>query len=165
MAVRITRGSRSSESERTVPEPKIMRLESAPSAAMRYDRGFTHRLVGPDDGAVKVDLHINEINVDSGLGPYHFHENAENVYLVLEGIAEAVVDGKRYYLVKDDVAFIPPGVPHAAGSAGFGPVRVIEIYAPAGRDFHIIDDPEVITDVPRPEIAHLLPANARPQVN
>lgn len=142
-------------------EPKIMRIENAEATAMRYDRGFTHHLVGPNDGAEKVDVHINVINTDSGIGPYHFHEKAENVYIVLEGIAQAVVAGKRYLLAKDDIAFIPPGVHHAAGSAGFGPVRVIEIYAPAGRDFHIVDDPQDVVDVDRPEIAHLLPDAAK----
>lgn len=142
-------------------EPKIMRIEDAESTVMRYDRGHTHHLVGLPDGAEKVDVHINIINTDSGIGPYHFHEHAENVYIVLDGIAQAVVEGKRYLLVKDDVAFIPPGVHHAAGSAGFGPVRVIELYAPAGRDFHIVDDPTDVVDVDRPEIAHLLPEEAR----
>lgn len=142
-------------------EPKIMRIENAESTAMRWDRGHTHHLVGPGDGAEKIDLHINVINIDSGVGPYHYHERAENVYVVLDGIAQAIVEGKRYLLAKDDVAFIPPGVHHAAGSAGFGPVRVIEIYAPAGRDFHIVDDPAEVEDVDRPEIAHLLPEGAR----
>jgi quercetin dioxygenase-like cupin family protein len=38
------------------------------------------------------------------------------------------------------VAFITPGVRHAAGNAGDTVARVIEIYAPAGQDFHIVDD-------------------------
>lgn len=143
-----------------MPNPKIMRLDDAERTVMRLDRGMTSHLVGERDAAEKVDLHINHLNQDSGLGPYHYHAKAENVYVVLSGIVQVVVDGKRYLLVKDDVAFLPPGVPHAAGSAGYGPADVIEIYAPAGRDFHIIDMPESIEDVPREEIAHLLPAGA-----
>lgn len=142
-------------------EPKIMRISDATAKPLRWDRGMMHHLVGPDDGAEKVDVHINVINTDSGIGPYHYHEKAENVYIVLDGVAEAVVDGRRFFLVKDDVAFVPPGVPHAAGSAGFGPATVIEIYAPAGRDFHIVDDPDSVEDVHRPEIAELLPPEAR----
>jgi mannose-6-phosphate isomerase-like protein (cupin superfamily) len=140
--------------------PKIMRRQDAEQTVMRLDRGMMAHLVGERDGAQKVDLHVNHLNQDSGLGPYHFHEHAENVYVVLDGIVQVVVDGKRYLLVKDDVAFLPPGVPHAAGSAGYGPAVVIEIYAPAGRDFHIIEMPEAIEDVPRSEIAHLLPESA-----
>jgi mannose-6-phosphate isomerase-like protein (cupin superfamily) len=143
-----------------LPNPKIMRLDDAERTVMRLDRGMTSHLVGERDGAHKVDLHINHLNQDSGLGPYHYHALAENVYVVLSGIVQVVVDGKRYLLVKDDVAFLPPGVPHAAGSAGHGPAVVIEIYAPAGRDFHIIEMPDDVEDVPREEIAHLLPAGA-----
>ena len=124
---------------------------------MRYERGVTYHLVGPRHGAVKVDAHINVISQDSGIGPYHYHREAENIYIVLDGIVEVILDAERYYLVKDDVAFIPPGVPHAAGSAGFGSATVIEIYAPAGEDFHIIEDPDGVETVARPEIAHLLP--------
>ena len=124
---------------------------------MRHERGVTQHLVGPRDGANKVDAHINRISQDSGIGPYHYHEKTENVYIVLDGVVEAVVDGKQYYLVTDDVVFIPPGVPHAAGSAGFGPATVLEIYAPTGSDFHVIDHPQEVEAVERPEIAHLLP--------
>ena len=121
-------------------EVTIGRIANAKQTAMRYERGITKHLVGPDVGASNVDVHINVINADSGLGPYHYHEKAENVYIVLEGRAQVVVEGESHYLEKDDIAFIPPGVRHAAGSAGEGPVTVIEIYAPAGRDFHIVSE-------------------------
>jgi mannose-6-phosphate isomerase-like protein (cupin superfamily) len=141
-------------------QPKIMRMDDARQTVMRLERGMTSHLVGPADGARNLDVHINHLNADSGLGPYHFHRYAENVYVVLSGVAQAVVDGRRYLLVPDDVAYLPPGVPHAAGSAGFGPAVVMEIYAPAGKDFNIIETPADIEDVERPEIAHLLPGAA-----
>ena len=131
-------------------EPKILNISDAPSRAMRWDRGTQIRLVGPEIGANNLDVHINVINTDSGPGPYHVHEKAENVYIVLEGTAEAVVAGKRYRIGPDQVAFIPPGVPHGAGSDGSGPVRVIEVYAPAGQDFHILPDPEGVVDADDP---------------
>ena len=74
------------------------------------------------------------------MGPYHYHRHAENVYVVLEGVIHVVIDGRFHVLEKDDVAFIPPGVPHAAGSSGENTAVLLEIYAPAGRDFHIVSD-------------------------
>lgn len=130
-------------------EPIVFNLRDAPTRPMRYDRGTQIRLFGEDTGAVNVDVHINVINADSGTGPYHFHERAENVYIVLEGQIEAVVEGKRYVLGKDDVAFIPPGLKHSAGATGGAPARAIEIYAPSGVDFHIVDDPIDVVDVVR----------------
>lgn len=113
---------------------------------MRWGRGTQHRYVGPEDGAKRLDVHLNVISADAGIGPYHFHETAENVYFVLEGRAEAIVDGRRYILEPGDIAFVPPGIPHAAGSFGGEAVRVLEVYAPSGQDFHILDDPGTVVD-------------------
>ena len=107
---------------------------------MRLERGITKHLVGSRHGARQVDMHINVLNQDSGMGPYHYHQHAENVYLVLEGVVHVVIDGHFHELRKDDVAFIPPGVPHAAGSSGEGKAVLLEIYAPAGKDLHIVSD-------------------------
>lgn len=129
----------------------VFNLADAPSRAMRYDRGTQYQLFGPQNGAANADVHINVINLDSGRGPYHYHERAENFYIVLDGKVEACVEGIRYFLEKDDVAFIPPGLRHCAGTAPDSPVpaRVIEIYAPAGTDFNIVDDPFEVVDAVR----------------
>jgi mannose-6-phosphate isomerase-like protein (cupin superfamily) len=119
-------------------EPLLTSIADAEETVMRLKRGITKHLVGPRNGARLMDMHINILNRDSGMGPYHFHQEAENVYLVLEGIVHIVIDGVFHELKKDDVAFIPPGVPHAAGSSGEGESVLLEIYAPAGRDFHIV---------------------------
>jgi mannose-6-phosphate isomerase-like protein (cupin superfamily) len=123
-------------------EAIVFNLKDAPTRPMRHDRGTQIRLFGEENGARNIDVHINVINVDSGPGPYHFHESAENVYIVLEGEIEAVVEGERHILRKDDVAFIPPGLKHSAGNAGSTPARALEIYAPVGVDFHIVSDPD-----------------------
>ncbi len=122
--------------------PKVMKIEEAPVKIMRWDRGRTLRLVDGDDGAQNIDVHINEIKVGSGSGPYHFHARSENVYIVLSGVAQAVVEGKTYFLHPGEVAFIPPGLRHAAGNGGTEVCRVIEIYSPptGGADFHIVEE-------------------------
>lgn len=125
---------------------QVFALADAPRRVMRFERGTMIRLVGEENGANNMDFHINVINVDSGPGPYHYHERAENAYLVLEGTVEVVVEGTRHVLRKDDVGFIPPGLRHYAGNGGDIPAKVIEIYAPAGTDFHIVDDPAEIVD-------------------
>ena len=121
-------------------EPKVIRMGTSATRPLRAGRGTMHRLVGAEDGATGIDVHLNVINADSGLGPYHVHDHTENVYFVLDGAVEAVVAGKRLHLEANDVAYIPPGVPHAAGSDGSGPATVLEIYAPVGRDFRILAD-------------------------
>lgn len=130
--------------------PIVCNLAEAPTRPMRNERGTQICLIGPQNGARNADVHINVINVDSGPGPYHYHERAENIYIVLEGTVEVMIEGTRYVLRKDDVAFIPPGLRHTAGNGGDSPARVIEIYAPAGTDFHIVDDPPKSQDMRRP---------------
>ena len=77
-------------------EATIKRIGSAEATPMKLGRGITKHLAGPRGGAQRVDVHINVINEDSGIGPYHYHEKAENIYIVLDGVVEAIVDGKRF---------------------------------------------------------------------
>lgn len=121
-------------------KPFFTNIHQAPTRNMKLGRGTGIKLINPEMGCRKVDVHINVINDDSGPGEVHFHENADNVYIVLEGVLEVVVEGERHLLHKDDVGYIPAGVVHTAGSAGgHGPTRVIEIYAPGGYDFHEVE--------------------------
>jgi mannose-6-phosphate isomerase-like protein (cupin superfamily) len=129
--------------------PKFTTTETGTPRPMQLGRGVTHHLVGLDDGAANVDLHLNVINADSGIGPYHVHERAENIYVVIDGTVETIIDGVRRLFHKGDVAFIPPGTPHAAGSDGSGPATILEIYAPAGRDYVTLENSEEIIEAAR----------------
>lgn len=122
-------------------KPFFTKIDDAPREGMRLGRGQMIRLVWPQVGADNVDLHINLINPDSGPGPLHYHERSENVYVVLEGEVEVVIEGERHLFGPGDVAFIPPGLRHTAGNSGKDNkvAKVIEIYAPPGPDFHIVD--------------------------
>lgn len=121
--------------------PYFTKISEAPVKTMRLERGRTIRLVDPElAGSRHIDLHINEIKVDSGPGPTHYHERSENIYIVLEGTVVVEIEGTRHTFGPNDVAFIPPGVRHRAGNGGDTVARVIEIYAPPGPDFHIVDD-------------------------
>jgi uncharacterized RmlC-like cupin family protein len=102
---------------------------------MRYDRGKVQRLIGPQIGASRVDLHINTIYADSAPGPYHLHTNAENVYYVLAGQASIRSGEQTYTAGAGQFVFIPPQVPHAVSNGGDNELIIIEIYAPAGADF------------------------------
>ena len=118
-------------------------IDAAPVVPMRGDRGEQIKLIGPETaGAEAMDVHINQIDVEAGAGPLHYHEHAENAYVVLEGTLEITVEGDRRTVGPNSVAWIPPGLHHSVGNAGDVPARIIEIYAPAGRDFHIVEESE-----------------------
>jgi len=124
-------------------KPKITRIDGEPTEVMPGKRGRRLPLVGLGDGARNVDVHVNILNVDSGPGPTHYHAEAENIYIVIEGTVEVTIEGENYLASAGDVVFIPPGYHHSAGTVGDKPARIIEIYAPpistpSGRDFHIV---------------------------
>ena len=132
-------------------KPFFTSIGAAPRRPMKLGRGTGIKLVNEETGSPGLDLHLNVINDDSGPGEVHFHRRADNVYVVLEGVLEVVVEGERHLLEKDDVGFIPAGVVHTAGSAGgHGPTRVLEIYAPAGYDFHEVESFENPVPIGRP---------------
>ena len=117
------------------------RIDDAPTRKMNLGRGTSIKLVNGETGASNVDVHINLLNEDSGPGEIHYHARAENVYVVLEGTLEVVIEGERHLLGPGEVGWIAPGVVHTAGNAGLGGVtRILEIYAPAGEDFHAVPD-------------------------
>ena len=118
-----------------------IRIDDAPTRKMNLGRGTSIKLVSGETGGRNLDVHINLLNEDSGPGEIHYHAHAENVYVVLEGTLEVVIEGERHLLGPGEVGWIAPGVVHTAGNAGLGGItRILEIYAPAGEDFHALPD-------------------------
>ena len=121
-------------------KPFFTSIDRAPTRQMKLGRGTGIKLVNEETGSPKVDVHLNLINDNSGQGEVHFHQHADNVYVVLEGVLEVTVEGERHLLKANDVGFIPAGTVHSAGSAGgYGTTKVLEIYAPSGYDFHVVE--------------------------
>jgi mannose-6-phosphate isomerase-like protein (cupin superfamily) len=112
---------------------------SVQPGSLRYDRGFVTKLVGPEIGASKVDLHFNRIKVGSAPGPYHIHTNAENVYYVFSGVASIRSGDVTYTVLPGNVVFIPPMIPHGISNDGPEELVIMEIYAPAGADFQEVE--------------------------
>lgn len=118
-----------------------VRVAESPTKELRGGRGITRLLINPSTtGIDRLDLHLNELRPDSGPGPSHFHETADNIYWVLEGWIEVKLTDESIVLEKDELLHIPPGVVHATSNPGQETARFIEIYAPAGNDFHIVDE-------------------------
>jgi quercetin dioxygenase-like cupin family protein len=102
------------------------------------DRGEVIPLVDPSTGSRRVDVHVNILRGGSPRGPYHFHPESENIYIILAGSGRFVADGEEYVLRKDDVVFIPPGVRHSLSAAEEG-LSLIEIFAPAPVETVFVD--------------------------
>ncbi len=121
--------------------PFVTNLHEAPRRPLRGKRGESVRLVDEEQGSARnVDIHVNYLAPDSGPGPAHYHERAENIYVVLAGCLDVEVAGEVRHLERDDVLFIPPGMVHRTSNPGEDTARFIEVYAPAGNDFHVVED-------------------------
>ncbi|HEY1778743.1 MAG TPA: cupin domain-containing protein [Solirubrobacteraceae bacterium] len=129
-------------------QASVSNIAAAPRRPLASGRGSEVLLFGEGHDPQHADMHVNILNRDSGPGQYHYHSTSENMYLVLEGILEICVEGDRYYLGRDDVAFVPPRVRHRAGTHPDSPVpaRVLEVYAPPHPDFNVVEDPTEVHD-------------------
>jgi quercetin dioxygenase-like cupin family protein len=68
---------------------------------------------------------LRKFTIDAG-GSMPMHTNTvEHEQIVLGGKAEVVIDGKTFEAKKDDVVFIPAGVPHCYKTIGSEPFEFI----------------------------------------
>jgi len=90
----------------------------------------THKLVGSDTGNQIVEW---VDNVDPGVGiPPHIHTREDEIFRVIKGQVEIMVDGKTTVLNEGDVAFAPKDVPHAWKVVGTEKAKMITSAFPAG---------------------------------
>ena len=119
-----------------------VKIENAPTRSLPMARGTVFGCVDPRVGSNNVDVHVNVIKPGASRGEIHYHAQAENVYIVMDGQLEVCIEGgQRPVLDVGEIGFIPPGVVHTATNARSDIFcRIVEIYAPAGKDFHEVDD-------------------------
>jgi mannose-6-phosphate isomerase-like protein (cupin superfamily) len=121
---------------------RITSVDASPKKIMSNDRGVNHLLVDATDGLGNVSVQVQEFNVGAAFGSYHYHQNSDNIYVVLSGTIRSVVDGESRLLVAGDVLFIPAGAAHKTTNGGDTIARALEIYAPPpGSDSHTVLDP------------------------
>jgi quercetin dioxygenase-like cupin family protein len=90
----------------------------------------THKLVGSDTQNQIVEW---VDNVEPGVGiPPHIHTQEDEIFRVIKGQIEIMVDGKTTLLEAGDTAFAPKNVPHAWKVVGTEKAKMITSAFPAG---------------------------------
>lgn len=90
----------------------------------------THKLSGKDTGNQIVEW---VSNVEPGVGiPPHIHTMEDEIFRVIEGEVEIMVDGKTSVLKAGDIAFAPRNIPHAWTVVGNAKAQMITAAFPAG---------------------------------
>ncbi|MDW7692202.1 cupin domain-containing protein [Flammeovirgaceae bacterium SG7u.111] len=110
-------------------EPKIIKDDQGSILNVIGDIQ-THKLVGSDTGNQLVEW---VDNVDPGVGiPPHIHTLEDEIFRVIKGELEIMVDGKTTVLKEGDIAFAPKNVPHAWKVVGTEKAKMITTAFPAG---------------------------------
>ena len=93
----------------------------------------THKLVGID-----TDNQLAEWvdNVDPGVGiPPHIHTKEDEIFRVIKGEVEIMIDGKTNILTAGDVAFAPKKLSHSWKVVGTEKAKMITSASPAGIEY------------------------------
>lgn len=119
---------------------KVFKVEDV--EAVKTEMGTRVDLVDAKTGAKEFGFMI--VTAEPGKGmPYHYHRRRESMYLVLEGRAKAVLDGKEYILEPNSVVFIPHGMKHKTTNIGDTGYKYIEVYSSPGlQDIVIVKEDE-----------------------
>ncbi|AWW28991.1 cupin domain-containing protein [Echinicola strongylocentroti] len=90
----------------------------------------THKLVGSDTGNQIVEWMDN---VDPGVGiPPHIHTKEDEIFRIIKGQIEIMIDGKTTVLKEGDIAFAPKGIAHSWKVVGTEKAKMITSAFPAG---------------------------------
>jgi quercetin dioxygenase-like cupin family protein len=98
------------------------------TALLVYSGITVKMMVDSDLGAVAATMFMVRYSAEGVIGT-HDHP-FEETYLILEGSADALLDGERYRLGPGDLAWAGAGCVHGFTAAGQGPVRWLETQAP-----------------------------------
>ena len=114
---------------------KIFDLNTATAVPMENGRGETLRLINTTLGTEKIDVHLNRLVPGGPTGRLHRHSQSDNVYIVRRGEGLLTAGGEEHTIRADQVVYIPAGMPHSLSNVSSSVFEILEIYAPAGRQF------------------------------
>ncbi|MFI1770390.1 cupin domain-containing protein [Thalassobellus citreus] len=90
----------------------------------------THKILGSDTENQIVEW---VDNVEPGVGiPPHIHTKEDEIFRVIKGQIEIMVDGKTTILNEGDIAFAPKEIPHSWKVIGTEKAKMITSAFPAG---------------------------------
>jgi len=130
-------------------EPKIIRDADGKVLNVIGDIQ-THKLVGKNTNNQIVEW---VDNVEPGVGiPPHIHTKEDEIFRVIKGQIEIMVDGKTTVLNEGDIAFAPKNIPHSWKVVGTKKAKMITSAFPAGIEYmfkELSELPEGPPDFPK----------------
>lgn len=114
---------RTADSKKRAVPPVLVRHE-AQAPKERSTCGWRYRLISREDAGTGVAAWAHTVDIDSAKP--HYHKRSTELYYVLEGEGNVVLDGKVHPVQRGSLVHIPPGVVHGAR----GRMRVLVIGMP-----------------------------------
>ncbi len=90
----------------------------------------THKLIGSETDNQIVEW-VDDVEPGVGIPP-HIHTKEDEIFRVIKGQIEIMVDGKTTVLEAGDTAFAPKNIPHSWKVAGTVKAKMITSAFPAG---------------------------------
>ncbi len=111
---------------------------------LKFDWGIIHMLCEEQVTGGKT-MSFGSVLLQPGKGHIrHNHPDADEVIYVVSGEAEQMLDDQDPITIKaGDCLWIPKGVYHSTINKGTEPIHLIVVYAPAGSEQALRQDPNV----------------------
>lgn len=113
-------------------EPKIIRDKEGEVLNVIGDIQ-THKLVGTETNELIVEW-VDDVEPGVGIPP-HYHTREDEIFRVIYGQIEIIVDGETTILEGGDTAFAPRNIPHSWKVIGTEKARMITSALPAGIEY------------------------------
>jgi quercetin dioxygenase-like cupin family protein len=113
------------------PEGSMSIVDHASAVEIPWRPGYRRfTLAGKDEGvACSASLSV----IEPGAGaPTHFHNSADEVIVVLEGMLEMWIGDERRLVGANHTVALPAGVPHGFVAVGAGPARILAFLPQSG---------------------------------
>jgi quercetin dioxygenase-like cupin family protein len=106
-------------------------VENSEAAEIPWRAGYrVFALAGRDQGITCV---CSRAVIEPGAGaPLHFHPDADEVLIVVEGTLDLRIGGERRLVGPDHTISIPAGTPHGFMAAGPAPTRIYAFFPKVG---------------------------------
>ena len=99
-------------------------------------------MTGPNvNGAEQFSAGVTELEPGKG-HDIHTHPDSEEILFMLRGEGEQSVDGDRRDVGAGDMIYIPAGIEHGTWNTGWEAMQILAVYAPAGPEQAVTEDPE-----------------------
>lgn len=105
-------------------EPRVLRLDSLP--VFERGSGIQSMVFSSKEIGAMITSGVTRLPPGTGI-PLHYH-NCDEQTTVLEGEAEAEIDGRSVRLQPYDTVFIPVGKHHRFANAGTRPMMILWVY-------------------------------------